>query len=435
MTRYGILLILTALMASSCSLFSEPTASDSRGSVSEGFGVFLTQEGLDEARQNIHADTEPYATSYRIQENRADNAMTYVADPFEMSDILQIRDVETPGGDGIDNTLDDAIGDFKADSDIIRTLALQHALTLSESYADKAVELMLVWAGSHTPVNLYDFNPNFSDATLTVSGTDRTWSFALDLGFQVYGLINISDAYSILRDSGYAFTDEERGQIISWIEDVAAAINSGHHAWIRYIDSHPSASAGTTAEYTSNNHLTWHLAGLLAASVALEDPLLAEYVLNNGSWTDSRGYTYSNTSSLDDIIRNAIETSGDSIGRLYEEQVRNPPMGYSLFHLQALTLVSLIADTHYEEDYLYSMNASDPLYLAYERYAGYLLGEIESPSSGESRTNLLSFSGFFYEIVESVSHVNSGDEVLDIINRNSFIDFAIGPVSFLYGME
>lgn len=310
-------------------------------------GLFITDADLRRLRAEYAAPPDAdVRKSCRAQEQTARRALDDVADPFVMEDASQITfHWCSPDRDGIDNSLADATQHIEQQSHAMRALALQFALTKDKRWANKALELMRTWAGRHTPVNVYDFHPDFQAASIDgmTQGycSDRPWNFALDAMWQCYGLINVSDAYLLLTRNGCALSGADKQLLEAWILRMAQAVNSSFHAWTKYADLHPDGSA--YERYRSDNHLSWILPGLLAAGVALEDAPLISYVIDGGVWDDGRSGPYANPSPIPDVIDRAIEPDG----RVYEEKIeRRPPLGYSLFHLQAMVLIARIDEVH-----------------------------------------------------------------------------------------
>ncbi|MBW2458301.1 MAG: alginate lyase family protein [Deltaproteobacteria bacterium] len=403
-------------------------------------GLFLTVDDLARAIERSQSDAEPFATGYSHQSGRADNALSETADPFHMTDVLDITfGWCSDGTPNVDDTLKEATEDYSHDGNLMRVLALQYALTGESSYGDKAVELMTAWAADFTEINLYDFAIDFDTATITgmTDGycSDRPWNFALDAMWQTYGLINTADAYLLLSRNGYVFDSADEQAIRDLILRVTEAVNSSFHAWTRWADAHPSSSS--FERYRADNHLSWCLAGLLAGAAALQDDALAAYVLTGGSWTDSQAGPYENPSHVRDVIDRAIEsgTGEDNEGRVYEELIlRDPPIGYSFFHLWALGLTARIAEVHYGDD-VWSFVGTDGggLELAYERYVAFMLGERQSPEPQQEGD--LTASSWQYELVYRRWPTDRFQEAIEVTSRNAFILQSIGPVTFLLGEE
>lgn len=356
-----------------------------------GGGIFVSAADLTRARQRATATTAPFAENARILKGRADAALTATPKPFRMTNISAITyHWCSSDTDGIDNSLADATSKFEADGDRMRSLALQYALTGDVRYADRAALFLRTWAAQHTPVNLHDLGVDYANARLT-GQTDgycstRPWNFALDGLFQAYGLINASDAYVLLKRNGYALTATDDAAVREWLRKAAEAVNSSFQAWTRWADAHPTS--GSYTRYRSDNHLSWGLAGLLAASVALQDAALAGYVLDGTSWTDRRNGAYANPSHIKDVINRAIEsgTGTANEGRIYEEKIlRDPPIGYSLFHLWAMSLVAQTAEVNYARPGFWNHVTPNggSIRKAFDRYTAFILGERASPQAGE----------------------------------------------------
>lgn len=403
-------------------------------------GLFITVDDLDRAVARSQSGVEPFATGFQHQTGRADNAMDDVADPFHMDNVLSIKfgwcSDATPD---VDDTLKEATEGYSHDSNLMRALALQFALTGQQAYGDKAVELLAAWAAGFTEINVYDFSVDFDTARITgmTDGycSERPWNFALDAMWQTYGLINTADAYLLLARNGYPFEANDEQAIRDLILRVTEAVNSSFHAWTRWADAHPSS--GSFTRYRSDNHLSWSLAGLLAGAAALGDEQLAAYVLEGASWTDSKAGAYQNPSHVRDVIDRAIEsgTGADNEGRVYEELIlRDPPIGYSLFHLWPLQLVARIAEVHFGDD-VWAFVGSDGggLELAYDRYVAFILGERESPEPQQDGD--LTTSSWQYELVYRRWPTARFQQGIEAAARNRYIQQSIGPVTLLFGEE
>jgi hypothetical protein len=399
--------------------------------ISQAPGLFISSDDLQTARLRIKNKIEPYYSNYLVQKSRANTALNATANPFYMANVSGIRfNWCSEDSDGVDNSLKDAQRKLDKDSDLIRTLALEFALTNNEPYAVKAIEMMKAWAERSTPVNVYDFNPDFNQASIDGMTTgycsDRPWNFALDVMWQTYGLINFSDAYLLLVHNGYDIGPDD-ALIRNLIRRYAEAVNSSFHCWTKWADAHPSSSSFT--RYRSDNHLSWCLAGLLSAGTALGDENLISYVLNGASYEDSRGGPYKNPSHIGSVIDYAIEANG----RIYEELImRDPPIGYSFFHLWALSLVARIDEIHFGNG-VWNMAGSDGgnLFKAYERYAPFVLGQTSSPAP--SQDGDMSKHYWHYEIGNSYFNNPLFQEVIADNSRNTFIKQSYGPVNLLTG--
>ncbi len=351
-----------------------------------------------------------------------------------MDAVTQIRFGWCESPDDVDDTLREATSKFTDESDAIRSLALHYAMEGDPKHADKARALMLTWAAEQTVVNLHDLGVDFENATLDdqTDGycSDRPWNFALDAMWQTYGLINISDAYLLLTRNGYGLSPEDDATLRAWILRVTEAVNASHLSWTKWADAHPNS--GSYERYRSDNHLSWCLAGLIAASAALEDDALASYVLEGGSWTDSRSGAYANPSSIRAVIDWAIEPDG----RVYEEKIlRDPPIGYSLFHLWAMTLVARTAEVHFDDGALWDYTGDDGggLRAVHDRYAGFILGTKTSPEP-DQEGDLLG-ERWIYEAAVSVWDTPEHREVIDAGDRNTWIIQSIGAVPLLIGAD
>ena len=402
-------------------------------------GLFVSAEDLARAKARAESGEEPFASGFSVLAGRADAAVEGDPDPFHMDDIGDIRFGWCGGDDPEgDETLAQATGRFEEDSDRMRSLALMYALTGDSEYGDHAVRYMRAWAEDQTLVNVYDFDIDFEEGTIAgqTEGycSDRPWNFALDAMWQTYGLINASDAYLLLTRADYPLSGDDDEALSAWLREVAEAVNASFHAWTRWADAHPGS--GSYERYRSDNHLSWSLAGLLAAAAALGDEDLAAYVLEGARFEDSRAGAYANPSHVGDVIDRAIEAGSDDddAGRIYEERIeREPPIGYSLFHLWALALVAQVAEVHYAVD-VWTLAGSDGAGLedAFSRYAAFVLGERASPDPDESTPT---GDAWLYELAYRRFEESRFAEAIGAADRGPFIVQSIGPVTLLLGEE
>lgn len=395
-------------------------------------GAFISRGELERAKQRM--TKPPFDAMYAAQRQTAQGLLNSTADPFHSDDFEKMVFGWTTANPP-QNSLRLAVDKLTDESDHMRRLALEFALSGGLEYAEKAVELMLAWAERHTPVNMTDpgFAVDYPNANLLgrTQGfkSPRPWDLALNAMFQTHGLTNACDALLLLQLNGHAFAVGEKAKIREWLFNLAKAVNSSFHAWTKWADNaHPD---GAFTRYRSDNHLSWCHVGLLSAAVADFDSSLVDYVLRGGVW-ERYGDGYANPSHVGDVIDRAIESSpsGDSPeheGRMYEEKIRrDPPIGYSIYHLTAMSLVAQIAKVHVGED-VWSWTGEDNagMPLALERYAEYLLGTKTSPTPSE---RYHTFHRLPWELV--------GDSaVVDASERRWHYQQAIGPVAFLLGKD
>jgi hypothetical protein len=217
--------------------------------------------------------------------------------------------------------------------------------------------------------------------------------------WQTYGLINAADAVLLLRHGGHVPPPGAQAALRAWLRTLAEAVNSGLHAWTRWAQENAEsgvpafhrapaqgdAHAAALLRHRADNHLSWALAGLLAGAIALEDDALADHALNGGVWRDRRAGARANPSFATAVIDAAIEGGVDA-GRIFEDRIaRSPPIGYALFHLEALSLIARMAALHRHQD-LWSATGADGagMAAAFTRYAPYLRGDLASSSAAEN---------------------------------------------------
>lgn len=360
--------------------------------------------GLFASVDDLHRAAESNGPDRAALMARAEAALDADPAPFIATDMSALRFGWSEPATPPDDTLREAVDRLHRESDRMRDLALAFALAGDARHARAAERMMLLWAKQHTPVNFYDFEPDFVRARHlgATEGfhSDRPWNFGLDAMWQAYGLVNASDALLLLRHGGHDLSAPTERKIRDWLLRLVDAVNASFHAWTRWADANASGAAAFHApsageepselsagfvRHRSDNHLSWALVGLLAGAVALEDPKLADYALTGGIWTDRRAGAYANPSALPDVIDWAIEGAPDVRGRLFEERIgRARPLPYALFHLEAMTLAARIAALHFDVD-LWRVEGRDGggLLDAFRRYGEMLHGE--RPAPGDER--------------------------------------------------
>ncbi|NVB38005.1 alginate lyase family protein [Pseudenhygromyxa sp. WMMC2535] len=410
------------------------TDTDTGGGETLAPGLFIGVDDLERARDRASGGIELFEAQLSLVDSRAAAAQSEEPNPFHMDDVTQIRFGWCESSDDVDDTLSEASDRFTNESDDIHGLALKFALSEDPAYADDALARMLVWAEAQTLVNLNDLGVDFAAATLDdmTDGycSDRPWNFALDTMWQAYGLTNIADSYLLLTRNGYALSEADDAALRDWILRVTEAVNSSFQAWTKWADAHPSSSV--YERYRSDNHLSWAMVGLISAAVALDDDALADYVLEGGEWTDSRTGAYANPSSVRELIDYAIE--GD--GLVYEEKIlRDPPVGYSFFHLWALSAIARVAELHYPEHDIWAYAGEDggSLKLAFDRYAGFITGTKVSPEP-DQEPDLTTYN-FLYELPVARWDEAEHLEALTAASRNRWIIQNFGPVAVLVGVD
>ena len=352
--------------------------------VSDAAGLFATTADLTAAL----APTATRLARLRTFLAKAEADVRRPARPFALADMDAIVVGDRRRFDG-GTTLNDAISMLTADSAAMRDLALAYALTGAFHYADAAWRFVRAWARDHTEVNFYRFEPDFAAGShrgqTEGRRSDRPWPFGLNAMWQCYGLINVADTLLLLGSGSGASAEDERAAR-AWLRRLTSAVDASFHAWTRWADANPSSAA--YRRYRSDNHLTWAQVGLLAAAVVLRDAALSAYVLDGAPWDNGFGGAYPNPTPLPELVARVIECpeDGKRAGRIFEEAIgRTPPMGYAMFHLEAMTLAARIATLHHGVDIAPSRGGpGGRLLAAYRRYAAFQQGLLPSPDPQES---------------------------------------------------
>lgn len=401
-------------------------------------GVFITRAELDRAKTRATATTQPFRASANTLKSRADSALSTTPSPFYMEQSNYLNNLRfawswssCPDKNANDNnSLWDAVTKLEGQGDTTHSLALQYAISGDVRYGNKAKEYLLAWANGSTPVNIYDFlnsPPSFSSGMRGDNGTDcyRPYNMALDGLFQGYGLITFSDAYTLLKGSGYSLSASEDAAIRAYIRSLAAAVNSSFQAWMRWADEHnctASNKSDTCIRYRSDNHLSWGQAPLLAAAVALQDQTIANYVLTGSAWDDGRSGSYPNSSPIKEVINRTVLASG----RIYDEAPGSEGGierdGYAFYHLMALEIVARIAEVHYPQAGVWDYKAADGK------------GLQEAYATEASRINADDSITWQYEFVYNKWPTTQFRNLRDYSgDRQAFISQAYGPVVLLVG--
>jgi hypothetical protein len=240
---------------------------------------------------------------------------------------------------------------------------------------------------------------------------NRSWNMMLDSIWQTYGLINFSEAYNMLISSGYAATRKNDLELIGeWIsKELVPAVNSGLHAWTKFADTHRHSAA--YERYRSDNHLSWCLAGLATAGLALNDRALLDYVYYGTTYDDGVSGPYENPSALVKLIPFAIKPSGE----VYDESVRasqHKGFFYGNFSLWALVITALNTEkAGYPAVWMQKMTPeSGTIAAALDRYAPYIANE-KPLDDTEEKTNPEFFS-FIYRLILPMDWVSEGRKEL-----------------------
>lgn len=394
-------------------------------------GLFIDDADITRLRASAQGSSGDAGvrSSYSQLSGLAQGALDDVADPFTVANMAALTyHWCSTDSDGIDNSLWDAQRHIEAQSHAVRNLALQYAVTQDAQYGNKALALMKAWAAAHTPVNMYDFNINFQNGTVdgmtTGSCSDRPWNFALDAMWQGYGLVNMSDAYLLLSRNGFSISAADNTLLRGWILKMAQAVNSSHHAWTKWADAHTNSSV--FERYRVDNHLSWSNLAILAAGVALDDQAQINYVLTGGSWNDGRSGAYANPSPILYVINGAIEANG----RVYEERInRDPPIGYSFFHLQPMTLIARIDEVLGRgQVWRYKGTDGAGLQEAFTHLQPYIMGT----PSGSAEGNLTSHAWLYFFAQHWWPNVSGFADAKARASATQSVQQTAGPVTFLF---
>ncbi len=297
-------------------------------------------------------------------------------------------------------SLKDLIKRLEAQSARTRDLAQLYAATKDLEFASEAILILTSWSEESTLLNGYRIGMNPADATF--SGVERgfcnrSWNMLLDSIWQTYGLLNFSISYGILSqdDQILDIYDQELIKAKHWLRtELIPAVNSGFHAWTKYADFNPRSAA--YERYRSDNHISWCLAGLATAGLALNDKALLDYVYYGTGFDDGISGPYNNPSSLLKFIPLAIGEDGS----VYDQHVRakqHKGYFYGNFSLWALVMAASATEkAGYPPLWNYATSESGSITLALEYYARYASGELPLPDPEEETS--ADFFSFVYRL-------------------------------------
>jgi len=341
---------------------------------------------------------DAYQTALQHLQTRLRNAPP--PDPF----ILESNTFDfgwcqpTPGRN---TTLKDLTTRLEHQSALARDLMQLHAATGSEDAFNKGLTYLYRWATEATLFNAYELGMDASTASfpgIEKGYCNRSWNMMLDSIWQTYGLINFSEAYSILKASELSSGHQnELDTIRAWLKTrVVPAVNAGFHAWTKFADTHPTSRA--FMRYRSDNHLSWSLAGLATAGYALEDKALLDYVYYGTAYDDGTSGKYENPSSLIKLIPFAIKPTGEIFDEA-ERSSKHKGFFYGNFSLWALVITAINTE---QAGYPPVWEAqftpeSGTIAKALDRYAPYVSGDLPLIDA-EELTKPVFFS-FVYRLV------------------------------------
>lgn len=243
-------------------------------------------------------------------------------------------------------TLNDLTNRLTIESAHARDDSIYYLYSGDQHKLQRAIDRMMSWVQKSTLFNAYQLGMDPEQGSfpgIQKGFCNNSWNMMLDSIWQSYGLINFSQVYLTLKQSDEAGQySEELALIHQWLQkQLVPAVNAGLHAWTRWADAHPTSSA--YERYRNDNHISWSLAGLAAAAMALNDKDLMNYVYEGTSYDDGYSGPYQNPSSLKTQLEHVI----DSSGQLYDQPIRaaqHKGFFYGHFSLWALVMTADIAE-------------------------------------------------------------------------------------------
>lgn len=336
--------------------------------------VFESDELLAESKAKANAGVEPYYSSWKLIESRADSALEREPAPSLGKSATKYRQA--------------ACADFL----YARSLVLAFYHTGNADYLHRALYYLLVYAECEAGTDKHlDYSAPTTDGEADIG---LNIAAPLATACDVFALI-----YPYIEDSDVATISE-------WIRTEAELVKLGHEYWIEK-DCYG-------AQY-GNNHLTSHLMGLAAAAYALDDGELLDYVLRDSAIT------------FPVMIERAILMSGDEVysvdtdsdfadGEIYDRYrvVQNHGFAYSIYHLKFLTHTALILKNNGVDYFNYTADGGESLKLSFLAYADYLIRNDSTLNGGHYSGNPLD-RGNAFSIYRIAGYIWDDDKIDETI--------------------
>lgn len=314
---------------------------DGQGFPVAGPVILTTDAMLDRARDRVERAEEPFITAWERTKSAADGALDREPEPYHGADYL--RYYRTGRGQGHD----------------VRHLAVAHAVTGEQAYADKAREYLAAWA---------------ADGIGSHPGSDSPHSSGLVIGRVI---TMWADAYSIVYDE---MSQDEREAVHDWFQAMVGPILESQRIWEK--GSLPGHEPPWLNRQFFNNHLGAQTMGLTAIGYATDDRQLIRYAINHPD----------NPRHLETLIDGAILMAGDDLwhgdptltegdsepepGEIYDRyrMIGNTGLHYAHIHLRFLTLMAeMVHNNNQDRDrYGYVGPNGENLEVSYEFYAEFV---------------------------------------------------------------
>lgn len=287
---------------------------------------------------------DPTSSASQAMEDLAESTSTS-PDPFQLpaGEKFEFGWCKAPVHN---RTLKDLTNRLTNESAYARDDSIYYLYSGDHQRLQQAIDRTLAWAKESTLFNGYQLgmSPELGSFPGIQQGfCNNSWNMMLDSIWQAYGLINFSQVYLTLKQSDQVNSHAEDITVIhDWLQkQLVPAVNAGLHAWTRWADAHPTSKA--YERYRNDNHISWSLAGLAAAALALNDKPLMDYVYEGTAYDDGYSGLYKNPSSLKTQLENVISHDG----QIYDDPVRTPQhkgFFYGNFSLWALVMATDIAE-------------------------------------------------------------------------------------------
>lgn len=311
--------------------------------------VILSDEALEELRQQSASTSEPMATAWSKLMGQAAEALDQTFQPEDFRNSTQF---------GHTSRVAASAG---------RDMMLAWHVTGEDRFRQAAKKLMLEWV---------DFQPQPGEnlERVVYGSVERgDGSTTAGLGLNVgTAALYWSELYCLLWPD---LREEERARTSAWLRFLAELIEEGHRYWI---------DNDYYNEQDYNNHLSGHLLGLAAVGYALQDPELVAYTYDSPE----------NPRDFQEMLHGTIlmpvkgraqfwrsdPSKTTQPGEVYDRYRvltkrggKGHGLGYAMMHLRMLVILAEMAHAHGTDYYSHTGPAGENLLLPLEHYSAFYI--------------------------------------------------------------
>lgn len=327
--------------------------------------VWTTDADIEDAKQRVTNQEEPYYTSWLMTREHADNALDDELVPYQGPDP------------------DRYFIDGRDQAKQTRSLALAYRISGEQVYLNAAKEVLGDWAQDAIE---YPYGPpaDFPDFDAFPS-SDLPHGAGLRIGRI---MSTFADAYGLMWPEMSA---AERDDVDQWMRLMLPPIKESQRQWEE--EHHKNNEPPWMGHNYYNNHLSAHILGMAAIGYAVQDQEIIDHALTGSD----------NPRNLETMIENAILMPGDEVyrddpsnngapnakaGEMWDRYriINTPSKGlfYSLTHIRFLALTVEMTHNNDGVDYYdYQAPGGENLELAFERYSPWFVtGDPNSVNDG-----------------------------------------------------